>query len=272
MRICRNARVVTVLVSLSVAVGACGGDDSGQGAAGQSGTSAGGGGQGGTAGQGGAAGGGGQAGTAGQAGAAGGDGGITDGNAEAAVEAGLPPCVTTDAAPVRPTPPAAIAVPASATLVAKFYAKGDQVYTCTDTGSDAGDAGVPPYTWVLKTPDAKLYNASCAEVGLHYLGPTWWLAADGSSVVGARLASAPSATAGAIAQLVLKATSHDADGGPGLLTNVTFVQRLDTVGGAAPASCTMGQLGQDLRVAYTANYYFYSGGLDEAGVTDAGGQ
>jgi hypothetical protein len=188
------------------------------------------------------------------------------------MEGGLPPCTPTDAAAVRPSPPSAIAVPDTATLVAKFYAKGDQVYTCTDTGSDAGDAGVPPYTWVLKAPDAKLYNAACSQVGLHYAGPTWWVAADGSSVVGARLASAPSATAGAIPQLVLKATSHDADGGPGLLSNVTFVQRLDTVGGAAPASCMVGQLGQELRVAYTANYYFYSGGLDEAGIADAGGQ
>jgi len=176
-------------------------------------------------------------------------------------------CTPNDAALSTPAVPDAIKVPAGATLVARFFAQGDQVYTCTDTTSDAGDGGTM-YTWVLKAPDAKLYDPACMVVGAHYAGPTWWIAKDGSSVVGARLASAASPHAGAIPQLLLKAVSHDADGGPGVFSNVTFVQRLDTVDGAAPASCTANDVGHELRVAYTATYYFYTGGITDAG--DAG--
>jgi len=176
-------------------------------------------------------------------------------------------CTLNDAALIAPAVPDAIKVTAGATLVARFFAQGDQVYTCNDTTSDAGDGGAM-YTWVLKAPDAKLYDPACMLVGAHYAGPTWWIAKDGSSVVGARVASAASSHAGAIPQLLLKAVSHDADGGPGVFSNVTFVQRLDTVDGAAPASCTANDLGHELRVPYTATYYFYSGGITDAG--DAG--
>jgi len=177
------------------------------------------------------------------------------------------PCIPNDAALTAPTVPDNLKVPAGATLVARFFASGDQVYTCTDTTSDGGDAGAM-YTWVLKAPDAKLYDPACMLVGAHYAGPTWWIAKDGSSVVGARLQSAPSPHAGAIPQLLLKAVSHDADGGPGVFSNVTFVQRLDTVDGSPPASCAAAEIGHDLRVAYTATYYFYTGGITDAG--DAG--
>jgi uncharacterized protein DUF3455 len=173
-------------------------------------------------------------------------------------------CMVTDAALVAPSVPDAIKVPAGATLVARFFAQGDQVYICSDTTSDAGDGGAT-YTWVLKAPDAQLFDPACMVVGAHYAGPTWWIAKDGSSVVGSRLASAPSPHAGAIPQLLLKAISHDADGGPGVFSNVTFIQRLDTTDGAAPASCTAADVGHELRVAYTAIYYFYTGGVADAG-------
>jgi hypothetical protein len=173
-------------------------------------------------------------------------------------------CTPTDAALAAPTVPDAIKVPAGATLVARFFAQGDQVYTCNDTTSDAGDGGAM-FTWVLKAPDAKLYDPACMIVGAHYAGPTWWIAKDGSSVVGARLASAPSSHAGAIPQLLLKAVSHDADGGPGVFSSVTYIQRLDTTDGSAPASCAASEVGHELRVAYTATYYFYTGGIADSG-------
>jgi hypothetical protein len=50
----------------------------------------------------------------------------------------------------------------------------------------------------------------------------------------------------------LQAVGH---GGTGTLSQVTYVQRLDTDGGVAPgAGCDAGDMAQ---VSYTADYYFY---------------
>jgi hypothetical protein len=44
--------------------------------------------------------------------------------------------------------------------------------------------------------------------------------------------------------------------GTGVFAKVTFIHRLDTTGGVAPAGkCTKGKT---VEVPYTANYYFYS--------------
>jgi len=44
--------------------------------------------------------------------------------------------------------------------------------------------------------------------------------------------------------------------GPGVLNGVTFVQRVNTVGGKAPAAGGT-VIGQEVRVAYSAEYFFY---------------
>src|ERR1700681_479857 len=45
-------------------------------------------------------------------------------------------------------------------------AMGVQVYTCT--GNPAGTTG-----WVLKGPDAQLFDSQNKPVGKHHVGPTW---------------------------------------------------------------------------------------------------
>ena len=46
--------------------------------------------------------------------------------------------------------------------------------------------------------------------------------------------------------------------GEGRMTDVTFIHRLETTGGKAPATgCDATHLGETLRVDYTATYYFY---------------
>jgi hypothetical protein len=84
-----------------------------------------------------------------------------------------------------------------------------------------------------------------------YAGPTWeWL--DGSTIVGARV-DGRSVDATAIPWLLLRVVSH----GPvaGKLTDITAIQRVDTVGGLAPAgTCSAGDTAD---VAYTAKYVFY---------------
>ncbi len=164
-----------------------------------------------------------------------------------------------------PTFPPALAVPAGATLAIHDQGTGVQIYTCTPSGGAGGaagsgaDAGAITYSWVLQGPDAKLLDATGAQVGTHTIGPAW-NSSDGSVVNGIKVeqVNAPATAPGAIPWLLLRASSTT---GTGVFSNVTYVQRLNTSGGAAPATgCDSSTSGMDTRVAYTADYYFYTGG------------
>jgi hypothetical protein len=153
-------------------------------------------------------------------------------------------------------------VPAGNRLAFHFDAIGVQIYACS-----AVTAG---YAWVFKAPEATLYNNGGHVAGKHYVGPTWE-ANDGSTVVGAKIAAAtPDPTA--IPWLLLGAVSHAGDG---RMTDVTYIQRLETTGGIAPASgCDATTVGASARVPYTATYYFYEAGDredDGGGDDDPGG-
>jgi hypothetical protein len=169
------------------------------------------------------------------------------------------------------TPPAfppALAPPAGATVKLHAHAVGAQIYTCTASGApstDGGagaDAGATTYAWVLKAPDAKLYDASGTQVGTHGAGPSWtWR--DGSVANGAKVAEVPAPTADAISWLLLRVTSTT---GAGMLSDATYVQRLNTAGGRAPATgCDASTVGTDTAAGYSADYYFYSGGAASGG-------
>jgi len=161
--------------------------------------------------------------------------------------------------------PAALAVPAGQVLALHDHAIGAQVYTCAGSGgADAGpDGGTVTYAWVLKAPDATLYDATFTQVGTHGVGPNWTSTVDGSVVNGMKVAQADAAMAGAIPWLLLQATSTS---GAGVFTNVTYVQRLNTNGGKAPASgCDAGTAGTETRVTYSADYYFYRAAGGDAG-------
>jgi len=156
---------------------------------------------------------------------------------------------------VSPTVPAALIVPATATLVARYHATGTQNYVCSPSTATNADGGVTN-VWTFKAPNATLYNEHCCVAGTHFAGPTW-RSIDGSSVVGAKLASATSPNPDSIPILLLKAASNS---GSGIFSNVTFIQRLDTLGGVAPTGPCEVQ-GAELDVPYEANYYFYAGGI-----------
>ena len=128
------------------------------------------------------------------------------------------------------------------------YAQGVQVYVCTQTSP-----GV--YGWVLKQPIASLYSNAAfnGEVGTHYAGPTWE-SNSGSKVVGARLESV-TVDPNSIAWLKLVAVSSQ---GPGIFDSTAFIQRVNTVGGKAPATGANAEtVGQEISIPYTAEYYFY---------------
>lgn len=152
-----------------------------------------------------------------------------------------------------PRVPAALAVPAGAKVVARFHATGAQVYSCTSA------AGL--YSWLLARPDATLADASGAVAGTHGAGPSW-KSKDGSSVVGKKLAQAAAPEAGAVPWLLLGAASTT---GAGQFTGVTFIQRVATKGGIAPATgCDATHVGTEVRASYSADYYFFTGGAETA--------
>jgi hypothetical protein len=149
-----------------------------------------------------------------------------------------------------PTVPAPLEPPAGATLMLRYRAQGTQNYTCKAT-----DGTATSFAWSFKAPQATLLDEGCNPVGTHFAGPTWKANADESAVVGMKTAEAPSPTAGAIPWLLLKAASTT---GQGLMNSVVAVQRVDTVGGLAPADqCSAATVGTELKVPYTATYYFY---------------
>jgi hypothetical protein len=142
------------------------------------------------------------------------------------------------------TVPPTLVPPAGNTLTSVFKAKGVQVYGCTDA------------KWTLIEPAATLVGISLNPVkaasSLHFRGPSWESPDDGSLVEGTAPVSAPSATPNSIPQLLITAKTSR---GPGVFGDVTFIQRLSTVGGVAPAtSCTAGAT---TAVPYTAVYRFF---------------
>jgi hypothetical protein len=123
------------------------------------------------------------------------------------------------------------------------YALGVQIYQWNGT------------SWTFIGPEAALFEESCYEtqVGIHYGdgGPTWE-ANDGSVVKAARVDGC-TPFRGAIPWLLLKKTSTS---GEGRFARISFIQRVNTIGGTAPAEAGA-FVGDEARVPYTTEYYFY---------------
>jgi len=143
--------------------------------------------------------------------------------------------------------PEQIKVPAGYSPVLTVHAKGDQIYQCS--------ANKGEYVWETQAPDAKLFDAQGKIVGNHTAGPLWEYK-EGSRVVGRVVKKIDMAPGSAIAWLLVEVVSHKGDG---LFSNVSYINRINTRGGLPPVSgCDANHLGGEKRVAYTADYVFYS--------------
>jgi hypothetical protein len=137
--------------------------------------------------------------------------------------------------------------PPNEQLLLQLHATGYQIYACKE---DVGG-----YRWVLKAPDAQLFDKDGKPFGKHYAGPSWE-AKDGSKIVGTAAANAPSPVADSIPWLLVTVVGHE---GEGVLARVTSIQRLNTKGGKAPASgCDEARTGREVRVPYSADYLFFA--------------
>jgi len=189
--------------------------------------------------------------------------------------------VTTAAAQnvtVPPTP-TDITVPEGNTAFLVGHAQGSQGYVCLPDPNTGGTS------WTINAarPEATLFTklfGQDVQIITHFtsinanpIDPTvpvpksgnvtWqssfdtskvWAKAVGSVVAGSDAASCPNA--GSIPCLLLQSIGNQkGPTGGKLLANVTFIQRLNTKGGAAPTTaCTVGQTQLQ---GYSADYFFY---------------
>jgi len=157
-----------------------------------------------------------------------------------------------------PDVPSSIAVPEGNVAFLQTRGYGTQQYICLPAG------------WKQFGPQATLYPQNAPmQIATHFLStnpqdglprPTWQDAHDGSrvwgKVFGLPLTDSNYVAPGAIPWLLLEAagTAEGPIGGE-VLAKTTFIHRVNTQGGVAPAgACTVGAVAL---VPYSTDYFFY---------------
>lgn len=142
----------------------------------------------------------------------------------------------------------ALRAPSGETPAFVLAAEGVQIYHCKPK---AGDPYA--YQWAFIAPEATLRDGG-RTVGHHGAGPAWESDSDRTSVKGS-VAQRQDGGAGNIPWLLLKGTAAE---GTDMFSGVTSIQRVNTKGGVEPSSaCGSSNTGEEARVPYTADYYFY---------------
>jgi hypothetical protein len=149
--------------------------------------------------------------------------------------------------------PAPVQVPAGNMVAMETVGVGEITYQCSAKKDMATQ-----FEWVFVGPDATLNDRSGKQVGKYYGPPATWQSGDGSKLTGTQVAVAPNG-AGNIPNQLVKANPAS---GNGAMTGVTYIQRVNTVGGVAPASvCAASNMGVKQIVKYQADYIFYKASM-----------
>ena len=147
------------------------------------------------------------------------------------------------------TLPAPVQVPAGHKVALETVGVGEITYECRAKAAQAG-----AFEWVFVGPKAVLNGRDGQAVGSYYGPPATWQSMDGSAITGAQLAVAP-ATPGSIPLQLVKANPAT---GAGAMSGVSYIQRVATQGGVAPAAaCDAGAVGRKEIVKYQADYIFW---------------
>ena len=142
--------------------------------------------------------------------------------------------------------PDAVKVPEGNMKSLTTTAQGTVAWLCKD-----GDQGV---AWTVAGPAAVLSDKDGKPAISYYGPPATWEAMDGSKVTGKQLATAPAGEGNIPFQLVEASNSEK----EGWLKDVTYIQRLNLKGGAAPMTgCDSDNIGKKVLVAYTGEYVFW---------------
>ena len=173
-----------------------------------------------------------------------------------AVAATLSLAQAVQAGPTAPDVPGTIAVEEGHKPFLALDAEGVQIYGCSAVGDT--------YRWSLVAPRADLFDQNGKLVVTHFAGPSW-LANDGSLVKAAlerRVNVDPTAIDWFLLRVTYAASGDDGD----RLAGTTFIQRVATTGGLAPApaTCNAGTVGAAVEVPYTAGYVFWKATGGEA--------
>jgi hypothetical protein len=145
--------------------------------------------------------------------------------------------------------PAAVQVPAGHRIAMETVGVGQITYECRAKANMAGQ-----YEWVFVGPDAKLMDRAGKQVGRYYGPPATWQNMDGSLVTATQLAVSP----GGAGNIPLQLVKADPAIGQGAMAGTTYIQRVATRGGVAPAAaCSAASMGAKQVVNYQADYIFY---------------
>jgi hypothetical protein len=145
--------------------------------------------------------------------------------------------------------PDAVKVPAGHRVAMETVGVGEITYECRDKKDAAGQ-----FEWVFVGPAAALKNRSGETIGTYFGPPATWRSSDGSAVTGAQVAVSPAAAGNIPLQLV----KNNPATGAGAMTGVTYIQRVATQGGVAPAmACDAASKGKREIVKYQADYILY---------------
>ena len=145
--------------------------------------------------------------------------------------------------------PATVQVPAGHKVVMETVGAGDITYECRAKKDMASE-----FEWVFVGPDAKLMDRKGTQVGRYFGPPATWENMDGSKITGTQVAVAPAGMGNIPSQLVKANPAM----GMGAMQGVSYIQRVATQGGVAPAAaCAAGNLGQKQVVKYQADYIFW---------------
>lgn len=168
---------------------------------------------------------------------------------------------------VPPLPPDLDEVPPPNEVVFVGHAIGTQNYVCVPSGSG--------FAWSLFTPQATLFGTNGQQLTTHFFSPNpdpednltvraAWQNSHDSSTVWARVTDSSSdanfVAPGAIPWLTAQTAGvQEGPLGSGQMTTITFIQRLNTVGGSAPATgCGLAtDVGKRAFVPYEADYFFF---------------
>ena len=167
---------------------------------------------------------------------------------------------------VPPLPPDLDEVPPPHEVAFVGHAIGTQNYVCLPSGSGVA--------WALFTPQATLFRKPGQQLTTHFFSPNpeepgtpvraaWQDSRDSSKVWGRVTDMSTDSrfvAPGAVAWLTLeKAGDEEGPAGGDRMTEITFIQRLNTVGGSAPATgCSVAtDVGKRAFVPYRADYFFY---------------
>jgi len=128
--------------------------------------------------------------------------------------------------------------------VLRLHGQGSQIFRC-----DAVAAGP---RWVYRLPEAELAGAD-GRVAVHHGANLSFEHVDGSRLVGEIVDHVAAPADNSLPWILMTTRSF----GTGVLAGVTHVQRIDTLGGMPPPQCDAAQLGQVLRVPFSADFVFF---------------